>query len=60
MPSFAASSVPLAAVIMKIPVVKNNKKRGWDKRGIIRKITLERLGLSDVAEELAKYVELSK
>ncbi len=34
--------------------------RGWDERGIPRKSTLEELGLSDVARELEKYVELSK
>ncbi len=34
--------------------------RGWDERGIPRKSTLEELGLSDVAKELEKYVELSK
>ncbi len=34
--------------------------RGWDERGIPRKSTLEELGLSDVAQELEKYVELSK
>jgi len=33
--------------------------RGWDERGIPRKSTLEKLGLSDVAAELEKYVKLT-
>ena len=33
-------------------------KRGWDERGIPRKFTLNKLGLSDVAELLSKHVEL--
>ncbi len=33
--------------------------RGWDERGIPRKTTLEKLGLSDVAAELEKYVKLT-
>jgi aldehyde:ferredoxin oxidoreductase len=39
---------------------KYYEKRGWDERGIPKKITLEKLGLSDVAKQLEKYVELSK
>ena len=35
------------------------KKRGWDERGIPKKITLKKLGLSDVAKQLDKYVKLS-
>ncbi len=34
--------------------------RGWDERGIPRKNTLEKLGLSDVAKTLEKYVKLSQ
>jgi aldehyde:ferredoxin oxidoreductase len=33
--------------------------RGWDKRGVPKRETLERLGLGYAAEELAKYVELT-
>ncbi|HDJ83710.1 MAG TPA: aldehyde ferredoxin oxidoreductase [Desulfurococcaceae archaeon] len=33
--------------------------RGWDERGIPKKSTLESLGLSDVANELEKYVKLT-
>jgi aldehyde:ferredoxin oxidoreductase len=36
------------------------KKRGWDGRGIPKKITLKKLGLSDVAKQLDKYVKLSE
>ena len=32
--------------------------RGWDERGIPKRSTLEKLGLSDVATELEKYVKL--
>jgi len=34
-------------------------KRGWDKRGIPTRTTLEKLGLTDVAEQLSKYVTLT-
>jgi aldehyde:ferredoxin oxidoreductase len=34
-------------------------KRGWSEDGIPRRLTLEKLGLSDVAEQLGKYVALS-
>ncbi len=34
-------------------------KRGWDKRGIPTKATLEKLGLTNVAEQLSKYVILT-
>jgi aldehyde:ferredoxin oxidoreductase len=34
--------------------------RGWDKKGIPRKSTLDRLGMSDVAENLEAYTKLSK
>ena len=32
--------------------------RGWDERGVPRKSTLERLGLSDVASTLSEVVSL--
>jgi aldehyde:ferredoxin oxidoreductase len=35
------------------------KKRGWDERGIPKKLTLDKLGISSVAKELNKYVHLS-
>lgn len=35
------------------------KLRGWDKRGIPTKTTLERLGLSDVAKSLSNYLKLA-
>jgi len=35
-------------------------ERGWDERGIPRKSTLERLGLSEAATELEKYIKLSE
>jgi len=35
------------------------KKRGWDERGIPKKATLSKLGVSNVAKELNKYVKLS-
>jgi aldehyde:ferredoxin oxidoreductase len=35
------------------------KKRGWDNRGIPTKATLTKLGLTDVAQELGKYVQLT-
>ncbi|MCW4046471.1 MAG: aldehyde ferredoxin oxidoreductase family protein [Candidatus Bathyarchaeota archaeon] len=35
------------------------KKRGWDQRGIPKKATLTKLGMSSVAKELDKYVKLS-
>jgi aldehyde:ferredoxin oxidoreductase len=34
------------------------KKRGWDNRGIPTKSTLNKLGLSDVAQELGRQVQL--
>lgn len=33
------------------------EERGWDKQGIPRRETLEKLGLRDVADELEKYVQ---
>jgi len=38
---------------------KYYRKRGWDERGIPKKTTLKKLGLSDVAKQLNKYVKLS-
>lgn len=35
------------------------QERGWDKRGIPRKSTLEKLGLGDVATELEKFLTLN-
>jgi len=34
-------------------------KRGWDKRGIPTRTTLEKLGLTDVAQQLSKHVTLT-
>jgi len=34
------------------------RKRGWDGRGIPKKLTLSKLGLKDVAQELRKHVKL--
>jgi aldehyde:ferredoxin oxidoreductase len=39
---------------------KYYRKRGWDERGIPRKTTLKKLGLSDVANQLGTYVKLSE
>jgi aldehyde:ferredoxin oxidoreductase len=51
----------------KLDLVKYNvmlqkyyRKRGWDERGIPKKLTLKKLGLSDVAKQLGKYVDLSE
>jgi len=38
---------------------KYYKKRGWDSRGIPTKTTLSKLGLTDVASELSRRVQLS-
>ena len=35
-------------------------KRGWDTRGIPKQTTLEKLGLLDVAQDLLRYVKLTK
>lgn len=35
------------------------KKRGWDEEGVPKRATLERLGLADVAGQLAEYAEVS-
>jgi len=35
------------------------KKRGWDSRGIPTKTTLTKLGLTDVAQALGKYMQLT-
>jgi aldehyde:ferredoxin oxidoreductase len=39
---------------------KYYRKRGWDERGIPKKTTLKKLGLSDVARQLENYVKLSE
>ena len=39
---------------------KYYKKRGWDEKGIPTKTTLKKLGLSDVAKELDRFVKLSE
>jgi aldehyde:ferredoxin oxidoreductase len=39
---------------------KYYRKRGWDDKGIPRKNTLKKLGLSDVASQLNKYVVLAE
>ena len=39
---------------------KYYKKRGWNDRGIPKKITLKKLGLGDVAKQLNKYFKLSE
>ena len=38
---------------------KYYRKRGWDERGIPKKSTLKKLGLTDVAKELGNYVSLN-
>jgi aldehyde:ferredoxin oxidoreductase len=38
---------------------KYYQKRGWDERGLPKKITLKKLGLFDVAKQLDKYVKLA-
>jgi len=35
------------------------KTCGWDKRGILTKTTLEKLGLTDIAEQLSKHITLT-
>jgi aldehyde:ferredoxin oxidoreductase len=59
---------PLAAGSMsgsKLDLEKYNamldayyQKRGWDKRGVPLRVTLEKIGLTDVAEQLDKFVKL--
>lgn len=59
---------PLAAGSMsgsKLDLEKYNvmldayyQKRGWDKRGVPLRDTLEKMGLADVAEQLGKFVKL--
>ena len=39
---------------------KYYRKRGWDERGIPKKTTLKKLGLSDVARQLENYIRLSE
>jgi aldehyde:ferredoxin oxidoreductase len=50
----------LDSVKYDIMLQKYYNKRGWDERGIPKKITLKKLGLSDVAKQLNKYVKLSE
>jgi aldehyde:ferredoxin oxidoreductase len=50
----------LDSVKYNVMLRKYYRKRGWDERGIPKKITLKKLGLSDVAKQLDKYVELSE
>ena len=50
----------LDSVKYGVMLQKYYKKRGWDQRGIPKKITLKKLGLSDVAKQLNKYVKLSE
>ena len=49
----------LDSVKYDIMLQRYYKKRGWDERGIPKKITLKKLGLPDVAKQLNKYVKLS-
>jgi aldehyde:ferredoxin oxidoreductase len=39
---------------------KYYRKRGWDERGIPKKNTLKKFGLGDAANQLSKYVTLTK
>ena len=50
----------LDSVKYDVMLQKYYNKRGWDERGIPKKITLKKLGLSDVAKQLNKYVKLSE
>jgi aldehyde:ferredoxin oxidoreductase len=50
----------LDSVKYDVMLQKYYKKRGWDERGIPKKITLKKLGLSDEAKQLGKYVKLSE
>jgi aldehyde:ferredoxin oxidoreductase len=50
----------LDALKYDVMLKKYYRKRGWDARGIPKKITLKKLGLSDVAIELEQYVQLSE
>ncbi len=43
-----------------IMLKKYYRKRGWDERGVPKKLTLRRLGLADEANELEQYVQLSE
>jgi aldehyde:ferredoxin oxidoreductase len=51
----------LELVKYDVMLQKYYKKRGWDERGIPKKITLKNLSSarSDVAKQLKKYVKLS-
>jgi aldehyde:ferredoxin oxidoreductase len=50
----------LDSVKYDIMLQKYYNKKGWDERGIPKKITLKKLGLSDVAKQLNKHVKLSE
>jgi aldehyde:ferredoxin oxidoreductase len=50
----------LDSVKYDVMLQKYYNKRGWDERGIPKKITLKKLGLSDEAKQLNKYVKLSE
>ena len=50
----------LDSVKFDVMLNKYYMKRGWDERGIPTKTTLKKLGLSDVAKELGKCVNLSE
>jgi aldehyde:ferredoxin oxidoreductase len=48
----------LDAIKYNVMLKKYYSKRGWDERGIPKKSTLKKLGLSDEANELEQYVQL--
>ena len=50
----------LDALKYDVMLKKYYRKRGWDERGIPKKTTLKKLGLSDEANELEQYVTLSE
>ena len=50
----------LDSVKYDVMLQKYYKQRGWNKRGIPKKMILEKLGLSDVSKQLNKYVKLSE
>jgi aldehyde:ferredoxin oxidoreductase len=50
----------LDALKYNVMLKKYYRKRGWDDRGIPKRSTLKKLGLSDEAYELEQYVQLSE
>jgi aldehyde:ferredoxin oxidoreductase len=50
----------LDALKYDVMLKKYYRKRGWDDRGVPKKTTLKKLGLSDVAKQLDAYVQLSE